>query len=484
MADDLQNAIDSYLAERWGDVVADIESLVSIESVEDLGAACEGAPFGPGPRKALDCALGIADGMGLCVHDCEGYIGCAELPGTGEEHIGIIGHVDVVPAGPGWNFEPFSVTRKDGYLIGRGVFDDKGPIVVALHAVKFWADRIAAGLQAPFPHTIRVLFGANEETNMKDVAYYRERHADPAFLFTPDAEFPVCYGEAGICSGTLTSAPLGHGVLTRFEGGVAVNAVPGEAHATLSFADNGNAEASCSAMKELAAARFQGKISVEVDGAAVQVHAKGKSAHASTPELGVNAIDVLAEFLLETGILGEGERRALELVRKVTSCSDGSGLDVQATDGHFGELTAVGGTVALEGDRIRLSIDFRYPTTISSSEIERHVSEAIAESDATFSMEHDKEPFLMDPSSATVQAMLSAYIEATSEKAEPFTMKGGTYARVFSRGVSFGPGKPWEEKPDWVGGMHGPDEGVREDLMKQAFSIYVRTIGKLMELPL
>jgi len=77
-----------------------------------------------------------------------------------------------------------------------------------------------------------------------------------------------------------------------------------------------------------------------------------------------------------------------------------------------------------------------------------------------------------------------AYNQATGEDAKPFTMKGGTYARVFSTGVSFGPEKPWETKPDWVGSMHGPDEGIREDLLKQAFSIYVRTIGRLMKLDL
>ena len=477
----MQNAIDAYLAAHWDDVVGDIESLVRIESVEDLPAGVEGAPYGPGPRAALDRALAIARDMGLTVHDCEGYIGYADLPGESDAQIGIIGHVDVVPAGPGWSYEPFSVTRKDGYLLGRGVIDDKGPVIVALHAVKFWADRIASGASAPFPYTIRVLFGANEETNMKDVAYYRQHHADPAFLFTPDAEFPVCYGEAGICSGTLLSAPLGDGALTHVEGGVAVNAVPGEARATLSFPDVEAAQAALRAAEGLLPWRFPGQVSASVDGSSLKVHAKGKSAHASTPELGVNAIDVLAAFLLESGLLGEGERRAFQLVRKVTSCSDGSGLGVQAADGHFGELTAVGGTIALTEGRLRLSIDFRYPTTISSSEIERLVQGEAAASGATFAMEHDKQPFLMDACSPTVQAMLSAYNEATGEHAKPFTMKGGTYARMFSRGVSFGPEKPWEEKPDWVGSMHGPDEGVREDLLKQAFSIYVRTIAKLMD---
>ena len=44
---------------------------------------------------------------------------------------------------------------------------------------------------------------------MHDVPYYRERFADPAFLFTPDAEFPVSYGEKGLYDATLTSKRRG-----------------------------------------------------------------------------------------------------------------------------------------------------------------------------------------------------------------------------------------------------------------------------------
>ena len=464
MNDELQREIDLYLEHHWDDVIADLESLVSIESVESLDEAAPGAPYGPGPRAALTKALDIAMGMGLEAHDCEGHIGFADLVGKSETQLGIIGHVDVVPAGPGWNFEPFAVTRKGGYLLGRGVADDKGPIVTALHAVKFWHDKGDL-----LPYTIRVLFGANEETNMKDVRYYRARYADPAFLFTPDAEFPVCYGEAGICSGMMTSPKIEGGSIAFMEGGVAVNAVPGLARATVT----------CD--HELVPTD---KVSVEREGCAVLLRAQGKSAHASTPHLGENAIDILAEYLLSNVPLTHEESTFLQLVRKVTSCPDGSGLGVRAKDEHFGSLTVVGGTIRLNDGRLCMSIDFRYPTTITSSEIERRVKEVATASGAHFEMQHDKEPFLMDPDSPAVRALLDAYNEATGERAAPFTMKGGTYARVFTTGVSFGPEKPWEKKPGWVGSMHGPDEGIREDLLKQAFAIYVRTIGKLMMLDL
>ena len=87
----------------------------------------------------------------------------------------------------------------------------------------------------------------------------------------------------------------------------------------------------------------------------------------------------------------------------------------------------------------------------------------------------------MDPNSAAVRALIDAYRTVTGEDARGLTSKGGTYARCFTTGVSFGPEKPWVATPSWVGGMHGPDEGVSEDLLKQAFAVYARALGKLME---
>ena len=111
MEDVLAGEIDSYLEKNWESIVADIERVVRIESTEDLPAAKPGAPFGPGPRAALTEALDIARGMGFEVHDVDGYVGYADLPGESDTQIGIIGHVDVVPAGPGWTVVASSTTR-------------------------------------------------------------------------------------------------------------------------------------------------------------------------------------------------------------------------------------------------------------------------------------------------------------------------------------------------------------------------------------
>lgn len=460
--------IDRYLDEHWEDIVSDIAELVRIPSTEDLGAAdpSANAPFGPGPRAALDAALAMAERMGFATHDVDGYLGLADWQGETDTQLGIIGHVDVVPAGPGWTVEPFDVTRREGYLLGRGVIDDKGPLVVALHAVKLWKD---AGAQ--FPYTVRLMFGANEETGMDDVRYYRERFADPAFLITPDAEFPVCYGEKGLFDATLTSAPLDGGVIHSITGGVATNAVPGCAEALVQ---------ACAA--DLPAAE---RIAVEDAGNGLaRIAATGKSAHASLPDQGISAIGLLEHYLIDNGLCSESERAFLELSCQLIDHPDGSGLGIACEDEHFGALTVVGGTVSYEDGCIKQTLDSRFPTSITPDELAARLEEAAGTAGASVEVTRREAPFVMQPDAPHIRALLEAYNQATGENAEPFTMGGGTYARKFSCAASFGPEMPWVSTPEWVGGMHGPDEGVSEELLKQAFRIYALTLPKLMQLEL
>ncbi|MDO4502199.1 MAG: Sapep family Mn(2+)-dependent dipeptidase [Coriobacteriia bacterium] len=467
-----ENHIDQWIDQHWDQVLTAISDLVAIPSTEDPATAdaSTNAPFGAGPRAALTAALELAESLGLQTTDVDGYLGFADLPGSGSKQLGIIGHVDVVPAGPGWTVEPFAVTRRDGYLLGRGVIDDKGPILCALFAVRYWQEQLAATGQQ-FPHTVRVLFGANEETGMADVAHYRARYADPDFLFTPDAEFPVCYGEKGLYGGTLTSAPLADGRLVQLQGGAATNAVPGVATATVR-----NATAA-----DLPTAPH---ITLEQQGEYVVVTAQGKSAHASLPEQGRSAIHLLADYLLEADLCSPAEAAFLILVRTLASTWDGSSLGLACQDPDFGKLTIVGGTIELKDGRISQTLDARLPTTADPAAITRKLTQAAAEAGGAFALTRDIPPFKVDPTGPEVAALIDVYNQVSGESAEPFTMGGATYAREFSRGVSFGPEKPWEPQPDWVGGMHGPDEGVSEPLLKQALKIYIYAIARLQSLPL
>ena len=129
-----------------------------------------------------------------------------------EKYLATICHVDVVPVGNGWTADPFTMRIQDGWLLGRGVADDKGPMVATLYALKFLKEE---GVSLRYP--IRAMVGDNEETHMNDVEYYLKNYPAPVFCFTPDAEFPVCNGEKGHFGAELVS-PVCNGEIKEFDG--------------------------------------------------------------------------------------------------------------------------------------------------------------------------------------------------------------------------------------------------------------------------
>ena len=395
----LLEQIDAFVAENRENVLRDLKTLVDINSVE--GQPQPGAPFGPGPKKALEAALDIAAGMGLDAHNCEGYIGYADLPGASPTQIATITHLDVVPEGNGWTGSPFDMVRRDGYVVGRGVADDKGPAVLTLYAAKFFKQQ-----GATLPYTLRILLGANEETGMKDVDYYLEHYPQPAFCFTPDAEFPVCYGEKGGYGGWLAAMPAGT----------------------------------------------------------------------------VNAIALVVDYLLDNRLCSEEEARALEMLRRLHASTDGSSVGIAAQDDVFDPLTCVGGVIKLENGALRQSIDIRFPTSTNAETLCAALSKLAQDAGGSFLPDSARVPFYIDPNTPVIQTLIRTYNDVTGKNAQPFTMGGGTYARHFKCAVSFGMEETGEPAPEWVGPMHGPDEGVSEALLFKALKIYILAIARLMQL--
>lgn len=465
---ELLNDIDAYLDENWELMLDDIASLVEVRSVSEKLLAKPGAPYGPDVREALDRGLAIAQRMGFTTDDTDGFMGVADYPGESDRQLAIIGHLDVVDAGPGWTFEPFALTRKNGYLLGRGTADDKAPTIIALHAANFWKQR-----GERFPYTLRVLMGTDEEKTMGDVSYYLGKCGEPAFAITPDADFPVSYGEKGIANFKVKSAPMQSPAIYYIEAGTAVNAVPGFA--------------SVKCIADIDSLEPAYNIGYTKDGccANTRIEAYGTSAHASRPEQGDNAIGRLLQYLITQKVVREEEQRFFELLLLGILYTDGRGYGIACADDDFGPLTISCGKLEIEPDRsFSATFDVRYPTTITSEKILETLNRGFAHVGATVEMTLDKKPFIIDRNSATVRALLDSYNEITGESAEAFTSGGGTYARMFDNAASFGPLPIEADDPDWVGSMHGPDEGVSEETLKREFRIYALTIGKLMQLEL
>lgn len=459
--------IDAFIDQEWESYLTDLASLIRIDSSLDSETASEGAPFGVGPRAALDGILAIAQRMGLETHDGEGYAGYADLiaqgPSVTQQQVGVIGHVDVVPAGEGWHFPPFELTRKEGMLIGRGVTDDKGPVLCALYALKFWIDK-----NISLRHTIRFIFGCNEETGMDEVPYYKQHYGSPDFLFTPDADFPLCYGEKGLFGVTITQdVPTDE--LIAFEGGSATNAVPAFARAVV--------------RKDAALLTETDGITIEpLECGVARVEAAGISGHASLPEGTVNALGVLARYLLRAGVGSNAERSWLDMLARMANFTDGSVIGIAAHDEDFGALTSVVGTARKDDDHLSFTVDIRFPLATTGEALTSAFEDMAASQGAQVCVTRNQEPFIVDPHTKAVQALLGAYTAATGLQAEPFTMGGATYAREFPHAVSFGPAEEGIfDKPSWVGGMHGADEGTSEEELKRALRIYIQAFGGLAE---
>lgn len=452
---ELMKEAERFTAENRENIIRDIGRLVAVKSV--MGPAEEGMPFGRGPAEALKLALEIAGELGLDTCNCENMIGYAQT-GSGEEHLATITHLDVVPA-EGWKEDPFSLRRREGYIIGRGVLDDKGPSVLCLYALKFFKDR---GLPLRYP--IRALLGINEENHMADLEYYLEHYKAPLFCFSPDANFPLCNGEKGIYHGEVR-AWLPSDRIADIRGGVAANVIPDKAEAWV-YAEALESTDEVSAVKE---------------GETWHLTARGIGGHASQPEGTRNAIGLLVDYILDNNILSGVEKDFFLGLQALHGSTDGSSLGIEAEDEQFTPLTIAGGVIGMRDGCVYQSVDCRYPGTSSGMLVAASLAALWGELATVYNIS-DSKPFFMRTDNPAVQVCLEAYRAVTGEDAQPYTIGGGTYARHFPNAVSFGPEHPERPAPDFAGPIHGVDEAANADWLMEALRIYILALAGLEEL--
>jgi len=184
----IEQAVDSLREE----MLETVQKMVRLESVKS--DPLPGKPFGENIDRCYRAMMAWTESLGFTATDFDGYAGHAEI-GEGDEVIGILGHVDTVPLGDGWDLDPCSGAMVDGKIFGRGVMDDKGPTIASIYAIK--ALQMAG---VPLTKKIRVIFGLDEESGWECMDHYLPLAGEPDCSFTPDGAFPVIYGEKGICT--------------------------------------------------------------------------------------------------------------------------------------------------------------------------------------------------------------------------------------------------------------------------------------------
>ena len=391
--------MENYINNNIDNMLNELGELVSYNSVysEDV------APFGSKNREVLDRALEIFESKGLKTKNLDYYCGYGEV-GEGDEVIGILAHLDVVPCGEGWNSDPFKMTEKDGYVYGRGVTDDKGAVIASLYAIKYLLD---TGYK--FNKRVRLIVGCNEESGSKCIKHYVEKEGHIDYGFTPDADFPGIYGEKGMVGGLFAGKS---DKILDIKGGDASNVVCKKVTCTL--------KPGCIDENKLDVFFKENNISYELNDNVLTVY--GKAAHASMPDLGVNAINYLMCGLYAAGIDDEfvsnfnkyigldlhGEKLGLEDVKDdVTNTSINIGL------------------AFVQDENICLSIDCRFPIKTNKETVVPYFEKM-----ENFKLLNAINPLYFDINSPFIKALEKAYRDVTGDNESKMqAIGGGTYAK-------------------------------------------------------
>lgn len=448
----------------------DLNTLVSIPSTRDKEHAENGAPFGPGVKDALEALLEMGKRDGFEVKNYDGYAGTITIhdAGDGAERVGILGHLDVVPAGEGWTRPPFELSEEGGYLFGRGVMDDKGPLLAAYYAMKILADS-----HVPLNKTVYLIAGTDEESGMEGIDYYihKANGPIPTVGFTPDADFPVIYGEKGNIHMELSSDAKT--IVKSLHAGTRPNVVIQNAEAIVDSHEFSPELFSF----YLKTNGLQGSASVEEDG--VHLSMIGKSAHGSLPYEGINAGVHLLNFIGQAyeDVLCQEYYELLKDWKGTPENIDINGL-------YMGFLTMNPGIMTFEDGKSRILIDIRYPNDTTPEKIFEGFQNATADLKEPIHAEMISagKPLFVDPNSKLVTDLMASYAKYTGDTFSPaITIGGGTYAKHFDNFVAFGPEKGWVRPPEElkVGAIHSPDEGANKEDLKEAIAIYADAIERL-----
>lgn len=435
------------------DMIKTLQELIAIRSVGAEPA--DGAPFGPGVQQAFEYMLKKAKADGFDTENTDNYGGhiefggfmldeSGEIEGTCDEIMGILCHLDVVPEGKDWDFEPYGGQLADGKIYGRGAIDDKGPTVATYYAMKALKD---AGVVPE--KKVRLILGLDEETGWKGMDYYLKRVRHPDFGFSPDGEFPAINGEMGIMIFDLAkkigkSPANAKGIVLRsMTGGNAPNMVADHARAVIK-AD------SYEEVKEKVA-EFRKNTGYQINakgiGKSLEITTQGISAHGARPGKGLNAISILIKFFGEISLENDDVRDFIDFYNKYIGfdlCGDSIGCGFE--DEPSGKLIFNVGMVNIDDESASVTVNIRYPVTLNDDQVYESMLPVVNQYNLGIVKKEHKAPIFISKDDDMIKTLMDVYKEHTGDMdSQPLVIGGGTYARAVKNTVAFGadfPGDP------------------------------------------
>lgn len=449
-------------------IVRTTQELIRIPSVYEKSTNKK-MPFGKNVNSALEYMLDLGEKLGFRTKNIDGYCGYIEF-GEGDELLGIIGHLDVVPKGSDWTYPPFSGTISEGKIFGRGAIDDKGPVVSSLYAMKAVMDNCKLNKR------VRLIIGLNEENDWECIKHYKKVEEMPTIGFSPDADFPCIYAEKGLLS-VYISKELDENENIKIENidtkNNAINVVPKYCSISIEIKDKSLLDKINSDILEIAKEKSF-EIKTNVKEKSLKIESFGKAAHAAHPELGINAISRLVLVLNKAFKLNNINNDFIKLLSdKINLETDGKSLGINFKD-EMGELTLNLARLYIEDNKIIAGANLRVPVTINIDDVENEIKKSLSFDNVKVLFKDRKDSLYIPKEDELVKKLCKIYNDYYGKNEEPLAIGGATYARAFKNCVSFGAMMPNEEDM-----CHKADEFIKIDYLIDSCKIYAKAIYEL-----
>ena len=442
-----------------------------------------GYPYGKATDECLDTVASLCEEAGLHTTKTQEYVYADYNEGANGESdtVGILGHIDIVPYDAGddaedWIVCPFfgdnhRITKLDGedVLIGRGVLDDKGPMIICLNALREMKEE-----GKELNNNVRLIFGPDEETGgWRGIANYIEDNGKPRIGFSPDNDFPVCNKEAGMLHIILTADDSNNIIY----GGKGRTFVPETAYYEGTPEEIQMIKDEADKLAPLI--KYKDDFSIETDNGKITINTK--EAKSTDPQDGDNAIVFLAQAMKSAGFTSA----SITYITEVFPTWKGEVLMEGKYYGHHFTCNVAIADIDENGNQY-FELDIKTPWDIHGSAAE--TLEAVQESAVKYNHKVEN-PIYMDElyiedDNRLVVALMESYIEITGDEgAQTMASTGSTYSKAMhekdvSDFVSFGP------YFDGVHLIHMANERMTIANMELTYNIYYDAIEKLANMPL
>ncbi|PKK40117.1 Acetylornithine deacetylase/Succinyl-diaminopimelate desuccinylase [Clostridiaceae bacterium JG1575] len=428
------------------EVAEDLQVLIAIPSHRDESSKTSEAPFGQGIAQAFAYLSQRSQALGFSTRSVAHQV--LEIStGPGEDYVGVLCHIDTVEEIERalWMSDPYLLDRRDGFFYGRGVNDNKGPLLAILHTLAYLKREKRLGALP-----VRLIVGGAEETSWEGITAYFKENPQPRWGFSPDGDFPIVQEEKGMIEGQADFFFPWFSEDIRLEGAGREGFI----------------------LEELTLRSFDA-----TTGESQEEIFKGTRALSRHPERGESAWQVLdqrrRDGALGTTLKAEGQRILQEVGECIVTLERlfGATKDSVASQ-HTAALTKIW----YEKGHLTVGLDVRFGHPLDQVKVCSIIEKALAPWRGIWTTHKERALLYVPENDPLIRCLKEAYEAVTHEPAKLLCKGGASYARALTHGVAFGPTFPKE-----VPRSHLANECQSISSLARAMAIWSLALEKLTD---